>query len=87
MSAIMYKNNVYGAGGGGGGNVTALAYKQLTPTQYENLSQAEKNNGVIYFVSENSTGAEGLTILRVSQTEYDNLTPAQKNNGIPYFVA
>lgn len=80
---------IYGINGLGGGNskqVQALAYKQLTPTQYENLSSAEKNNGVIYFVSDNSVGAEGLSIIRISEADYENLSTAEKNNGVPYFV-
>lgn len=66
--------------------VFGLAWKQLTPTQYENLSTAEKNNGTVYFVSENSTGAEGKNIIEITQSEYDQLTPAEKNNDVPYFV-
>lgn len=80
---------IYGINGLGGGNskqVQALAYKQLTPTQYENLSSAEKNNGVVYFVSDNSVGAEGLSIIRISEADYENLSTAEKNNGVPYFV-
>lgn len=71
---------------GGVGNISALAYKQLTPTQYENLSQDEKKNGTIYFVSVNSVGASGLKVIIISQQDYDNLSPSEKNNGIPYFV-
>ena len=71
--------------GGGGGN--ALAYREMTPTDYENLSTAEKNNGVLYFVSDNATGVSGVTYIPISQSDYDNLTTAQKNNGIPYFVS
>lgn len=70
----------------GSGQISALAYQQLTPTEYENLTTAEKNNGTIYFVSENSTGVSGLKVITISQTDYDNLTTAQKNNGVPYFV-
>ena len=72
--------------GGGVGQISALAYRQLTPTQYENLTTAEKNNGTIYFVSENSTGASGLKVITISQADYDNLPTAEKNNGVPYFV-
>lgn len=84
MSVIIYKGVKYG--GGGGGQVSALSYKQLTPQQYEALSSAEKNNGTVYFVSENSTGVSGLKIITLSQSDYDNLSPAEKNNGVPYFV-
>lgn len=80
---------IYGINGLGGDNskqIQALAYKQLTPTQYENLSSAEKNNGVVYFVSDNSVGAEGLSIIRISAVDYENLSTAEKNNGIPYFI-
>lgn len=70
----------------GSGQVSALSYQQLTPTEYENLTTAEKNNGTIYFVSENSTGVSGLKVITISQADYDNLTTAQKNNGVPYFV-
>lgn len=87
MSAIMYKNVLYGDGGGGNtGSISALAYKQLTEQEYEELSQAEKINGVIYFVSDDSTGVKGLTVIKISKEDYDSLTPTQKNNGIPYFV-
>lgn len=67
-------------------NTQALAYKELTPTQYNNLSSAEKNNGVIYFVNDNATGAEGLTVICISQSDYNNLSYAEKHNNIPYFV-
>lgn len=80
---------IYGINGFGGGNighVQALAYKQLTPTQYANLSSAEKNNGTIYFVSTNSTGEQGLSVITISSSDYANLSQAEKNNGVPYFV-
>lgn len=85
MSAILYKDRVYG-GGVTVGDIQALAYKQLTPQQYEALSQAEKTNGIIYFVSNNSTGVEGLTVIRIAKADYENLTQTEKNNGVPYFV-
>lgn len=69
-----------------GGQVSALAYKQLTQQEYDALSTAEKNNGTIYFISENSTGVSGYKIITISQNDYNNLTPAEKNNGVPYFV-
>lgn len=37
-----------------------IAWKNITSTQYEALSSAEKNNGVIYLVSENAQGASGF---------------------------
>lgn len=73
-------------GGGGVGDISALAYEQLTELEYNALTPAEKENGVIYFVSDNSTGAKGLTVIRISQDDYNNLTPQEKNNDIPYFV-
>lgn len=71
---------------GGVGQVSALAYKQLTQQEYDALSTAEKNNGTVYFISANSTGVSGLKIITISQSDYDNLSPAEKNNGIPYFI-
>jgi phage minor structural protein len=41
-------------------NARTIAWKNITPTQYEALSSAEKNNGVIYLVSENAQGASGF---------------------------
>lgn len=84
MPAIMYKNVKYA--NGSNGVASALAYKQLTPTQYEALTTGQKNNGTVYFVSENSTGESGLKIINISQADYDNLSQTEKNNGIPYFV-
>lgn len=82
MGTIFYNNKMYA--GGGSGN--ALAYRELTPTAYNNLSSAEKNNGMLYFVSDNATGVSGVTYIPITQSDYDNLSSAQKNNGIPYFV-
>ena len=69
-----------------GAATQALAYHQLTEAEYNALSSAEKNNGVLYFVSDNSTGATGLSIITISQEDYDSLSSAEKNNNIPYFV-
>jgi hypothetical protein len=41
-------------------NARTIAWKNITPAQYEALSSAEKNNGVIYLVSENAQGASGF---------------------------
>lgn len=71
---------------GGGGNTNALAYRMLTPSQYEALPSSEKNNGMMYFITDNSTGASGVTYIPISQIDYDNLSNAEKNNGIPYFI-
>lgn len=66
--------------------ISALAYKQLTPVQYEALSSAQKNDGTVYFVSDNATGVYGLKVIDITTAEYEQLTPEQKNNGVPYFV-
>lgn len=41
-------------------NARIIAWKNITPAQYEALSSAEQNNGVIYLVSENAQGASGF---------------------------
>lgn len=82
--------NVYkyaGSGGGGTGQVSALSYAAKTPAQYESLTPAEKNNGTVYFVTENSNGASGLKIITMDEEDYEELTPAEKNNNVPYFVS
>ena len=66
--------------------ISALAYKQLTPVQYEALSTAQKNDGTVYFVSDDAVGIYGLKVITITTAEYEQLTPEQKNNGIPYFV-
>lgn len=88
MPCLMYGNRNYTGGGGGAGvgQVSALAYEQLTPTEYGNLTTEEKNNGTVYFVSENSTGEKGLKIITISKADYDVLPTEDKNNGVPYFV-
>jgi hypothetical protein len=68
------------------GITTGLAWRSLSEADYEALSTAEKNNGTIYFVSDDIAELEGKTYIYISQTEYDNLTTTEKNNGIPYFV-
>ena len=68
------------------GFTTGLAWRSLSESDYENLSSAEKNNGTIYFVSDDLAELEGKTYIYISQTEYNNLTTAEKNNNIPYFV-
>lgn len=69
-----------------GWTISALAYSQLTASQYQALSEAEKNNGTVYFISDNSTGAKGLKVIDITTAEYEALTPEQINNNIPYFV-
>lgn len=69
-----------------GGTTQALAFKQLTQTQYNALSVNEKMNGTVYFISANSVGAYGLRVIEISQTDYDRLSTAEKNNNIPYFI-
>ena len=68
------------------GITTGLAWKNLTQLEYDALTTAEKNNGTIYFVSENATGVEGKTYIYISKSDYDSLSTAEKNNNIPYFV-
>jgi hypothetical protein len=68
------------------GITTGLAWRSISEAHYEALSTAEKNNGTIYFVSDDIAELDGKTYIYISKTEYNNLTTAEKNNGIPYFV-
>lgn len=55
MSAIMYRDRIYGLGGAGGGG-GGTAAQELTAAEYAELTQAEKENGTIYFVKGKSDG-------------------------------
>jgi hypothetical protein len=68
------------------GFTTGLAWRSISEADYEDLSSDEKNNGTIYFVSDDIAELEGKTYIYISETEYGNLTTAEKNNNIPYFV-
>lgn len=74
---------------GGGTGTQAIAYKYLTPTAYGNLSSAEKENGMLYLISDNGDGSTGFfTNYRViSPTDYENLTTVEKENGTLYLIS
>lgn len=66
-----------------------IAYRNITPAQYEALSEAEQNNGTIYLVSDNADGSMGFftQYRNITQTDYDNLTTAEQNNGTLYLIS
>lgn len=71
---------------GGKGEVSALSFRQMTQQEYSALTNTEKRNGTVYFITEDSTGVKGLKIITISQHDYDELTQEEKNNDVPYFV-
>lgn len=68
--------------GGGGSNVgkSILAWKNITPAQYTALSAAEKNNGVIYFISASAQGDSGF----ITQWKSVTSAPSTSDNTL-YF--
>ena len=53
-----------------------------TQAEYDALSQAEKQNGQLYFI----TDADSIPYMELTQTQYDALTYAEKHNGTLYFI-
>ena len=80
MSAIMYKDKVYGAGGsGGGGGSSTLAglsdvdVQTTTPTGGQVLTYDDENDK---WVNEDASGGDEAIILTMA--EYNALTPEQQ---------
>ena len=57
-------------------------YVAITQAEYDALSQAEKQNGQLYFI----TDADSIPYMELTQTQYDALTYAEKHNGTLYFI-
>ena len=79
--------------------VTKLPTKDITPAAYSQLSNAEKNNGTIYFVSDNPGTAEEVKLMYdgacigtatkiqdITMQAYNQLSTAQKNNNTIYLI-
>lgn len=66
-----------------------IAYRSITPTAYEALSSAEKNNGTIYLVSENADGSMGFFVQyrNMTESDYNALSTSEKNNGTMYLLS
>ena len=55
----------------------------LTQAEYDQLSDAEKNNGMLYFI----TDADSVYApVELTQAQYDQLTDDEKYNGSIYFI-
>ena len=55
----------------------------LTQAEYDQLSDAEKNNGMLYFI----TDADSVYApVELTQAQYDQLTSDEKHNGTIYFI-
>lgn len=66
-----------------------IAYRSITPTAYEALSSAEKNNGTLYLVSENADGSMGFFVQyrNMTESDYNALSSAEQNNGTMYLLS
>ena len=66
-----------------------IAYRSITPTAYEALSSAEKNNGTLYLVSENADGSMGFFVQyrNMTESDYNALSTSEKNNGTMYLLS
>ena len=66
-----------------------IAYRSITPTAYEALSSAEKNNGTLYLVSENADGSMGFFVQyrNMTESDYNALSTSEKNNGTLYLIS
>lgn len=74
LNKIQIDNIIYDMPGSEGKSI--LAWKNITPTQYNNLSTAEKNNGIIYFVNDSAQGASGF----MTQWKNVSLAPSSSDN-------
>lgn len=61
-------------------------YWILTQAQYDRLSAEQKNDGTMYFISDNAPNLKGTRNIFITQLLYDALLPRDKNNNIPYYV-
>lgn len=59
-----------------------------TQAQYDALSSAQKNNGAMYFVTNDNEDLDDtfFYLAQMSQSEYDGLSQAEKTNGTTYFI-
>ena len=61
--------------------------KELTQAEYDALSDEEKNNGTVYFITDaEGNSSDGATHIELTQAEYDALSEEKKNNGTVYFI-
>ena len=78
---------------------TNLPVKDLTPGQYALLTTAQRNNGTIYFVSDNPSSNEEKKLMfngqciatstrfrDITTAAYNLLSTAEKNDGTVYFI-
>ena len=61
-------------------------YWLLTQAQYDRLTNEQKNDGTMYFISDNAPNLKGTRNIFITQLLYDALLPRDKNNNIPYYV-
>lgn len=58
-------------------------HKEITQVAYDALSEAEKNNGTIYLITD---ATDNVLKREVTLEQYNNLSEAEKKNGMMYFI-
>lgn len=61
-------------------------YWLLTESQYNRLTNEQKNDGTMYFIYDNAPNLKGTRNIFISQALYDALLERDKNNNIPYYI-
>lgn len=77
---VVPENNV-----GSSYNMDTL-YSYIKESQYNNLTQAEQENGTMYFLGDHANGTYGTRNIQISAATYAELTNSAKNNSTPYYV-